>query len=165
MDYAKRISERKIDINPPRTAVIDGMVVCGRLPEPYLNSLGYYALDDTAVPGTPDDGCHLEARYNYDDDEHPTKVVLSWVSVEDPPAPPRSLSKRNLMNALKSRNLWTAVKGYMQSTDDLWEQWEASTTLDEDEDLVKDAVTALKASLGLTDEQVEAIMAESEAEQ
>ena len=78
--------------------------------------------------------------------------------------PPRSLSKRNLMNALKSRNLWTAVKGYMQSTDDLWEQWEASTTLDEDEDLVKDAVTALKASLSLTDEQIEAIMAESEAE-
>ena len=45
-----------------------------------------------------------------------------------------------------------------------WEDWQYATTLDADDPLIVAAVAALKQSLGLTDEQVEAILAASVAE-
>lgn len=163
MKYAKPISETKIDTNAPRSAVIDGSTVCGRLPEDYLNSIGWYRLEETPMP-EPREGYHFEARYAYDSAETPTRVVRSWAEVQDPPPPPRSLSKVRLMRALKARELWFPVKSFIQASEDYSDEWGLSTTLDEDNELIVSAVAALKAQLGLTDEQVEAILAASVAE-
>lgn len=163
MTYARLISETKIDTNAPRSAVIDGSTVCGLLPEDYLNSIGWYRLEETPMP-EPRDGYHFEARYAYDSAEAPTRVVRSWAEVQDPPPPPRSLSKVKLMRALKARELWFPVKSFIEASEDYSDEWELSTTLDEDNELIVSAIAALKAQLGLTDEQVEAILAASVAE-
>ena len=160
--YARIISETKIDTNAPRSAVIDGSTVCGQLPEDYLNSIGWYRLEETPAP-EPREGYHFEARYAYDSAEAPTRVVRSWAEVQDPP-PPRSLSKVMLMRALKARSLWLPVKAFIEASEDYADEWALSTTLDEDNALIVSAVAALKQSLGLTDEQVEAILAASVAE-
>jgi len=161
--HARLISETRIDTNAPRSAVIDGSTVCGQLPEDYLNSIGWYRLDELPGPN-PRDGYHLEPRYAYDDAENPTKIERSWVEVEDPPPPPRSLSKVKLMRALKARSLWLPVKAFIEASENYADEWALSTTLDEDNALIVSAVAALKAQLGLTDEQVEEILAASVAE-
>ena len=160
--YARIISETRIDTNAPRSAVIDGSTVCGQLPEDYLNSIGWYRLEETPMP-KPREGYHYEARYAYDSAEAPTRVVRSWAEVQDPPPPPRSLSKRKLYRALGAAGIWEGAKSYMESAG-CWEDWQYATTLDEDDPLIVAAVAALKQSLGLTDEQVEAILAASVAE-
>ena len=160
--YARLISETKIDTNAPRSAVIDGSTVCGQLPDDYLNAIGWYRLEETPMP-EPREGYHFEARYAYDSDETPTRVVRSWAEVQDPPPPPRSLSKRKLYRALGAAGIWEGAKSYMESAG-CWEDWQYATTLDEDDPLIVAAVAALKQSLGLTDEAVEAILAASVAE-
>jgi len=160
--YARIISEKRIDTAAPRSAVIDGSTVCGQLPEDYLNSIGWYRLEETPMP-EPREGYHFEARYTYDSDETPTCVVRSWAEVQDPPPPPRSFSKRRLYRALSTAGVWAATKTYMEGAG-VWEDWDFATTLDEDDPLIVSAVAALKAQLGLTDEQVEAILSASVAE-
>ena len=160
--YARLISETRIDTAAPRSAVIDGSTVCGQLPEDYLNSIGWYLLEETPAP-EPREGYHFERRYAYDSAEAPTRVVRSWAEVQDPPPPPRSLSKRKLYRALGAAGIWEGAKSYMESAG-CWEDWQYATTLDEDDPLIVAAVAALKQSLGLTDEQAEEILAASVAE-
>jgi hypothetical protein len=162
MTYAKLISETRIDTGAPRSAVIDGSTVCGQLPEDYLNSIGWYRLEETPAP-EPREGYHFEARYAYDSAEAPTRVVRSWAEVQDPPPPPRSLSKRKLYRALSAAGIWEPVKAYMESVG-AWTDFDLATTLDEDDPLIVAAVAALRQSLGLSDEQVEAILTASVAE-
>lgn len=162
--FAKLITQTAISTNPPRQAVIDGRYVTGELPEAYYNSQNWYRLTETPMPENPQEGYHYEQRFAYDSDETPTRIVESWVEVQDPPPPPRSLSKVRLMRALKARELWFPVKAFIEASEDYSDEWELSTTLDEDNELIVSAIAALKAQLGLTDEQVEAILAASVAE-
>ena len=158
--YAKLISETAIDRNVPRYATWNGSTVCGDitiipgLPE----SLGFLPFDETPAP-EPREGYHEEARYAVADG----RIVQSWVEVENPPPPPRVFSKRKLYRALSAAEVWTPAKAYMEQAG-CWEDWEYATTLDEDDPLLVAAVAALKTQLGLTDEQVEAILAASVAE-
>ena len=161
--YAKLLSETSIDRNPPRSAIIDGAFVCGTLPEPYLNSQGWYRLVETPMP-TARDGYHYEFRFAYDDESAPTAILKNWIEVENPPDPPRSLSKVKLMRALKERQLWAAVKAFIQSSEVFADEWELSTTLDEDHELVKNAVGALQSQLGIPEQTIKEILAESVAE-
>lgn len=160
--YAKLISETAIDRNPPRSAVIGGRRVSGELPAVYLATLGYYPLDEAPAPAEPPaPGMHWEARYALAEG----RVAQTWTAVADPPPPPRSLSKVRLMRALKARNLWAPVKGFIMSSETYADEWELSTTLDEDHDLVKNAVGALRTQLGLDDATVAGLLDESVAEE
>lgn len=158
--YAKFVSETAIDRNLPRSAAWEGSTVCGDittipgLPE----SLGFLPFDETPAP-EPREGYHEEARYAVADG----RIVQSWVEVANPPPPPRVFSKRKLYRALSAAEVWTGAKAYMEQAG-VWEDWEYATTLDEDDPLLVAAVNALKTQLGLTDEQVEAILAASVAE-
>lgn len=158
--YAKFVSETDIDRNLPRSAAWEGSTVCGDittipgLPE----SLGFLPFDETPAP-EPREGYHEEARYAVADG----RIVQSWVEVADPPPPPRVFSKRKLYRALAAAEVWAPAKAYMEQAG-CWEDWEYATTLDEDDPLLVAAVNALKTQLGLTDEQVEAILAASVAE-
>lgn len=158
MKYAKLVSETEIDANPPRYAVIDGNAVCGELPADYLATLGFLPYDEKQMP-EPVAGYHFEARYAVQDG----RVVRNWAQVQDPPPGPRSLSKVKLMRALKARSLWLSVKAFIEASEDYADEWALSTTLDEDNALIVSAVAALKVSLGLTDGQVEEILAASVA--
>lgn len=159
MKYAKLISETQINTNVPRQAAYEGRTYSGDLSviPGLLESLGWSPLDETPMPDPPV-GYHEEARYTLVEGT----IVQSWVEVQDPPEPPRSLSKRRLYIALKAQGIWAAVKGYMEAAG-VWEDFSLATTLDEDDPLIEAAIVALKADLGLTDEQVEAIIAASVA--
>ena len=161
--FAHIIDQTTISTNPPRSAIIDGRYVTGELPEAYLNSLRWYRLETTPAPETQD-GYHAEPRYAYDSDETPTRIIESWEVVPDPPPPPRSLSKVKLMRALKARSLWVPVKAFISASDDYADEWALSTTLDEDNDLIKDAIKTLKQQLSMTDAEVEEILAASVAD-
>jgi len=168
--YAHLINQTTISTNPPREAVIDGALVVGDLPEPYLNSQGWYRLDTTLAPETQD-GYHAEPRYAYDNDETPTRIVQSWIVVEDPPAQPRTFSKLKLKMALAQagflQQFLTVLQGvelikgsgYMAS-----DAFADAVNLSESNDGFKAAVQAAKNALGVTDEQIEAILAASVAD-
>lgn len=160
--FAHILSPTAIDRNPPRSAVIDGAFVCGTLPEPYLNSQGWYRLVETPMP-TARDGYHYEFRFAYDDAGAPTAILKSWIEVENPPAPPRSLSRKKLRDAFVELGVWNAVRDYLQ-TSDKWEIFLLSTTLDEDNELVQEAIGALRETFGLSQEQIESILSASVAE-
>lgn len=164
--YAKYISETAIDRALPRHATWNGRTVSGDitaipgLPE----SLGYLPLEETPVPETVREGCHWEARYAYDDAGTPTRIVQSWVEVENPPAPPREFSKRKLYRALATAGVWNETKAYMENAG-CWEDWEYATTLEENDPLLVAAIDALKTQLSLSTQQVEEILANSVAAQ
>ena len=73
------------------------------------------------------------------------------------------VSSMDDIRALDAAGIWTPVKSYMEQVG-AWTDFDLATTLDEDDPLIVAAVAALKAQLGLTDEQVEAILAASVAE-
>jgi len=165
--YARIISETRIDTNAPRSAVIDGSTVCGQLPEDYLNSIGWYRLDELPGPN-PRDGYHLEPRYAYDD-EAPTKIEQSWVEVEDPPPPPRVFSKLRLKSAIATAGLLPAFKDLLAGMEvapgySAQEAFDDAVNLSEAHPRFVEAVDIAKQVLAVTDEQVESILAASVAE-
>lgn len=170
MTYAHLIDQTTISTNPPRSAIIDGAQVVGELPESYLNSQGWYRLEQTPAPETQD-GYHAEPRYAYDNDEAPTVIVQSWEVVQDAPPPPRTFSRLKLKLVLARKGLlqqfFAALQnieliegsGYMAS-----EAFGDAVTLSEDFEGFGAAVAAIKTALGVTDEQVEEILAASVAD-
>ena len=157
MTYARIISETKIDTNAPRSAVIDGSTVCGQLPEDYLNSIGWYRLEETPAP-EPREGYHFEARYAYDDAENPTKIVQTWVEVEDPPAPPRVFSKLKIIEKADELGLATELIEMLRGNALLYEKWSAAVNLREDNASFSSGLALVRAATGLTDEQIAGIL-------
>lgn len=160
--YAHLIDQTAISTNPPRQAVIDGAQVVGELPEPYLNSQGWYKLDTTPAPDTQD-GYHAEPRYAYDSDETPTRIVQSWEVVQDPPPPPRVFSKLRLVAALMDAGYWTQVKAFIEAQG-LMDLYLAAQTFREDDPHFAPALAALKSQLAVTDEDVEKILSAAQIE-
>lgn len=168
--HVKLVSETSIRRDAPKSAYIDGRFVCGTLPEAYLNSQGWYRLTETPMP-EPRTGYHYEQRFAYDSDEAPTAIVQSWLEVEDPPAPPRTFSKLKLKMALAQAGLLQQFldvlqgveliegSGYMAS-----DAFADAVNLSEANDGFKAAVQAAKNELGVTDEDVERILAASVAD-
>lgn len=97
----------------------------------------------------------------YDPEDANREYTETDIPVDEKPGPEpgfRELSRVKLYRKFKSMGIWEQVKAWMQSQEGVWEEWEYSTTLDEDNDLVKGAKEAFKTSLGLTDEVVEEIV-------
>ena len=166
--YAHLISQTTISTNPPRSAVIDGAQVVGDLPEPYLNSQGWYRLENTPAPDTKD-GYHAEPRYAYDNDEAPTRIVQSWEVVQDPPPPPRVFSKLKLKGAIATAGLLPAFKELLSGMEvapgyTAKEAFDDAVNLSEAHPKFADAITVAKQTLPVTDEQIEAILAASVAD-
>lgn len=166
--YAKFVSETRIDRNVPREAMWNGSTIRGDittvpgLPE----SLGFLLFDATPQPEQPaPEGSHYEPRYSVIDE----RVAETWVAVPDPPPPPRTFSKFKLKLAI-------ANAGFLPQFEQMLAQVEVlpgytgaaafadAVTLDEDHPKFAAAVSLAKTEFGLTDEQVEAILAASVAE-
>ena len=166
--YVHIISNTSIATNPPRSAVIDGAQVVGQLPEPYLNSQGWYRLDATTpAPETPD-GYHAEPRYAYDSEETPTRVVQSWEIVQDLPPPPRTFSKFRLKMAIASAGLLEQFEQLLSSVEVLPGYSAAAAfadavTLDEGNEKFKAATMLAKERFGRSDEQIESILSSAVA--
>lgn len=165
MKYAKFISETEINTNLPRRAEWKGVVYVGDLStiEGLPQFLGFFPLVVPEMP-EPSEGHHLEPRYA----DFGDRVVQTWVEVENPPPPPRTFSKFKLKLAI-------ANAGFLSQFEQMLAQVEVlpgysgaaafadAVTLDEDHPKFAAAVALAKQEFGLTDEQVEAILAASVA--
>jgi len=75
----------------------------------------------------------------------------------------RSISKRKLMNVLKSKNLWEPIKSFMESAG-VWDDFLMATTLDEDDQLLKNAIDLLDSQGIVTKEELNRIISMSIAD-
>lgn len=98
----------------------------------------------------------------YDPEDSGRTYVETNIPV-DSESKARDLSRVKLYRKFRAMGIWDGVKTWMQSQDGVWEEWEYSTTLEEDNELVKSAKAALKTSFGLTDEQIAGIIEECRA--
>ncbi|MBQ6103670.1 MAG: hypothetical protein IJL06_08370 [Kiritimatiellae bacterium] len=168
VEFVKLVSSTEIRRDVPKSAVIDGKFVCGTLPEPYLNSQGWYRLVDTPMP-TARDGYHYEFRFTYDDESAPTAILKNWVEVQDPPPPPRTFSKIKLKGAIAEAGLLDEFKAMLEQIEvkpgyTAAEAFADAVTLDEDHPDFKDAVARAQRELGIPTELVKRILAASVAE-
>lgn len=101
---------------------------------------------------------------DYDVIYHPEGQTCTYVetnipAVVDPTrVPTNDLSRVKLYREFKKLGIWDQVKAWMQSQDGVWEEWEYSTTLEEDNELVQSAKAALGTSFGLTEKQISDII-------
>lgn len=160
--FAHLIDQTRIDTGTPRSAVIDGALVVGDLPEPYLKSIGWYRLAETPAP-EPREGYHYEPRFAYDSDETPTRIVQSWEEVQDPPAPPRVFSKLKIVSALMQAGVWEAAKSFIEASG-LYDLYLAAQTFREDNPYFAQGLAVLKQQLGVADAEAEAILEASVAD-
>jgi len=95
----------------------------------------------------------------YDPEDAGRTYTETNIPVEQPLGN-RELSKRKLMNKLKEVELWDQVKTFLVAND-FWDDWETSTTLEENDPFMKSAVAVLRNLLGLSEVQIEEIIAAS----
>ena len=161
MEYAKFLNEYSIDTALPSKYKKDGRLYVGDLsiyPE-IMAELGYLEVDRSSeIEPEPVEGYHSEERFAIVDG----RIVVTLVLVEDPAPEPlnREISKRKLMNALKAIDLWTTVKNIMEQNNYL-EDWEASTTLEEQDPLLQGAIAIVKQAAGLNDDEIDQLIENS----
>ncbi len=122
--------------------------------EAEYNAAGFYRKAIT--PPSPPDG-KVVGRVTYAVADN--AVVAEYEYVDAPPPPPRTFSKYRLVSALMAANLWTGVKAWIESTKGAYDLYLAAEDISEDEPLLAQGIAALKSELGITDEQVESILA------
>ena len=76
-------------------------------------------------------------------------------------APPRTFSKLRLINALMSRNLWSAVRDWLDASG-YYDIFLAAQDFREDHPQFSAALAAAKSRFGLSDSETAAILAEAE---
>lgn len=163
-EYAKYINEFTLNYRIPTSLDFEGIHYRGDLrsrPD-ILSALSFFPVEqDPEQEEYPiaEDGYHTEERYRLGD----SVIYRRFIVVKDDPRN-LSLSKRKLMLSFKKLGIWEQVKQFMQTTNDYWDNWEASTTLDEQEEMMQAAIAALKTAFQLTDEQIENIIVNSIAE-
>lgn len=166
-EYAKFVSETQINTNVPRQAVWQGRTYVGDLStiQGLLDSLGWMPVRRTPRPDDPSPDHHYEERYAVDAEG----ILASWVEVEDPPPPPRTFSKFRLKLAIANAGFLSQFTQMLAQVEVLpgysgADAFADAVTLDEDHPKFAAAVALAKQEFGLTDEQVEAILAASVAE-
>ena len=78
-------------------------------------------------------------------------------------SPPRTFSKLRLINALMSRNLWPAVRDWLDATG-YYDLFVAAQDFREDHPQFAAALTAARTRFSLTDSEIAAILSESAAD-
>lgn len=93
----------------------------------------------------------------YEVSEDGTKLLQSFYV---PPQAPRTFSKMKVVMALMKRNLWIQVKTFIEQAG-LYDLYLAAQTFSEDNEYFSQALSTLKATLGVTEETVEEILGEA----
>lgn len=92
--------------------------------------------------------------------EEDGKIIHRW-KYHTPVKPPRVFSKLRAVEALTELGVWSEVKAWIEENG-LYDLYLAAVEFSEEDARFKQGVTVLKDKLGLTDEQVESILARCE---
>lgn len=102
----------------------------------------------------PPDGLEPAYREYVEEDG---KIVYRW-RYRVPVKVPRVFSKLRAVEALMGLGVWNEVKAWIEEHG-LYDLYLAAVEFSEDDERFVEGVSALKSKLGLTDEQVESILA------
>lgn len=144
----KRIEERA----PKCYARSDGLVVPAT--EREHREHGYLRLVDENPTVQCEEGFHLERAEGYDVNDG---VAYPRYSIVANPLRVRTFSKLRLWSALSACGKWSAFKAWLDSTG-YAEAWNLAQNLAEDYDGWNDIVAAAQSALGMTDEELSAIL-------
>lgn len=154
----------KIDPNDNSRVIYaaNGGVYNGRLyptfPDAVQRALGNLPVAPDTPPSDPaPEGYHYEAR-NYAVDG--SEIRRQYEAVQDAPPPPRTFSKLKIVAALTSAGVWAQAKAYIEQAE-LYDLYLAAQDFREDNQFFAQGRAALQSALGMTDAQVEAILAAS----
>lgn len=160
MKYARYISETRIDTSIPKKGYdAQGNLVIGNLlnrPD-VLALLRVYPLTEEPHQD-PQEGYHLEARYREGDNS----VVMYYVEVENPPAPPEPVkvySKLKILIAADEAGFADQLMDMIESDRKTKYIWDASNTI-EDNELLATYLPSVAEAIGKTEEEVKAFLDE-----
>lgn len=95
-------------------------------------------------------------------DGTPFNILHSTFSItQDPPAPQPVYDRYKLVCALEEANLLLPFVQFLESDPILKIKWESAQQLDYNDNVLTDGIAALKTALGVTDEQIAAVLAAS----
>lgn len=154
-EYAKYINETTLNYYIPISLDYNGVHYIGdltRYPE-VLSAFNFFPIEnaDQDAP-VPEQGYHIEERYalsNY-------TIIRSYVSVEDPPAPPeptKVYSKLKILMAAKQAGFLDPLIDLIESDREISYIWNASNTI-EDNALLGQYIETIGTALGKTEEEI-----------
>lgn len=148
--YAKILSPTSISTTPPKSAIVDGKLIVGKLPEDYLASIEFYPYEEQSQPEVQT-GYHLEERYEHIDG----KTVKTWVQVEDPPVvePTKVYSKVKILLAAQEAGFIDPLIDFIESNRTIEYIWNASNTI-EDNELLSQYIESIGTALGKTEKEI-----------
>lgn len=118
-------------------------------------AIGAYIRADDPAPGAPDGMVAVADGWEVRDGAwHRT-----WTFKPAPEPEPRTFSKLKIVAALKEAGVWEEVKRLVESSG-LYDYFLAAQDLREDNEEFQKGKTALAGTLGWTDDDVEALLAE-----
>lgn len=154
MKYAKLLSSTSVSFAVPKSAIIDGAMVIGTLPQEYLAKIGFFPYVDVPMP-EPEDGFHYERSYKMEDDS----IIVVWSKVKNPPPPPRVFSKLKCVAALMKEGVWDTVRDYIIEAG-LYDLYLAAQNFSEDNEYFIEGKKKIQATLEWSDEHVETLLSE-----
>lgn len=154
MRYGKILENGELSISPSTIKLNDGGICINPNAETLLAN-GFYKLADNK-PNAP-------ANMQVKKVSFKIKNNKIYNVYEYEPMEPRnlSISKRKLMNNLKDIGKWETIKAALEQSKK-WDDFVMSTTLDEQDPMMQEAIAGVK-QLGVTDEQVEQLLINSQA--
>ena len=154
-NYAKLVNG-KIVFAPAAFVDANGVYHPSPTAADYL-AAGWKHYVDIAPSEPPPEGYHYE-RDGYD--ETADTIAVRWHAVEDPPPPPRTFQTADLVEVLMEEGYWDAARAWIVEHGIL-DLVLATKEFDESNANFAAGKAALQDELGLTDEQVEAILDEA----
>lgn len=163
-----KIADNAETLRPaPNMVMVNGEVV--RDPgEDIQRRFGFRPLADVAAPEVPD-GSTLKVKYEYRDsagkvvgDSRKAKEIYPiYEVIPPPPPPPRVFSKLKITAALMKLEKWLPVRDHLVKSG-MYDLYLAAQDFKEDDEFFVKGLTELKAKFSMSDEEVEAILAQGE---
>lgn len=122
----------------------------------------WYPVEFLPPPLTPPTEGYQYVRNGWVLDEELKRIVPQYEQAEIPPASPRTFSKFKITAALMKVEKWLPVRDYLVQSG-LYDLYLAAQDFKEDDEYFIKGLSELKAKLGMSDEEVEAILKEGVA--
>lgn len=148
-----RLFRGDVEYAPDSLEEKDGTVVSNPSAATYL-AAGWKRIVDE--PPAPEPGCTV-CPSGWDEDADAITRVYKQVPGEPTPAKERVFSKLKLVAALKAADKWVLVKTWIEERG-YWDYYLAAQNFREDNEMVAEALSAVKRYAGMSDDEAEAIL-------
>lgn len=149
MRYGRFFTEQTVNAEDVQ-ATSDG----GEYTDAVLRAAGFYPIVEV---GEPSDSPNRVFRYTLVEDEDGGHIEESYTIQQIP----RTFSKLKILQAAARLGLAGSFISLLQADPLLYEMWSAAQNISEGNEFFQNGVATVKQQLGLSDEQIEAILKET----